>query len=699
MVAASFGSLAAAGEAAADAPAVAKAAPPARSDDGAVEDVVVRAPAPRRAASDATLDGDVLRAAPHRTASDTLSVVPGVFVTQHSGEGKAHQIFLRGFDAVHGQDVELSVGGLPVNEVSNLHGQGYADLHFVMPEVIRRVDASFGPFSPSQGDFAVAGSMAMHLGYAEPGITAKGSLGTFGARRAFLAYRPRGSSEETFVAFESYATDGFGPSRAAHRTSLVAQAAHDIGRGANVRVLLTSAASRFDSAGVVRARDVESGLTGRFATYDGGQGGDSSRQHLLVELRRDREGERFSLSPFVALRSMTLRQNFTGALARGSEERPTDPTLDRVEQRNDSLMVGARGSYRRALVLTSPRDALEAGAFARSDVLDQRQASASPTAEVSAPSDVDARVRATNLAGYLDAELHPLRRLAIRGGVRADALAYQVEDRALAGASGEQAPRRSAHGTHLGSRATVDVTAAGPLHLLASYGEGFRSPQARSLAHGERAPFTEVTSYEAGARARVDAIEGTLALFHTRLSRDLVFDAASARNEAAPASARTGLAAAVLVRPAPWLTASSSATYTRSVFAASEGAFVSGALVPYAPQLVARTDVTAHRTLGRALGRALEGRVGYGLQSLAGRPLPYGERGRDIFLVDTSAALRLGEVELALDAYNLLDAIVYDGQFVYASRFGGARDGSRVPERHVTLGPPRIVMASLALFL
>ena len=90
-----------------------------------------------KSASTRAIGRDVLEAAPQRTGSDLLRTVPGVFLSQHSGEGKAHQIFLRGFDAVHGQDVELWVGGAPVNDVSNIHGQGYADLHFVIPEVVQ----------------------------------------------------------------------------------------------------------------------------------------------------------------------------------------------------------------------------------------------------------------------------------------------------------------------------------------------------------------------------------------------------------------------------------------------------------------------------------------------------------------------------------------------------------------------------------
>jgi hypothetical protein len=107
---------------------------------------------------EASLDADrrVLAAAPHRTASDLLLTVPGIALTQHSGEGAAHQIFFRGFDAVHGQDLEIWAAGAPVNDLSNVHGQGYADLHFLPPELVKQVRSAPGTYDPRQGDFSVA---------------------------------------------------------------------------------------------------------------------------------------------------------------------------------------------------------------------------------------------------------------------------------------------------------------------------------------------------------------------------------------------------------------------------------------------------------------------------------------------------------------------------------------------------------------
>jgi hypothetical protein len=103
--------------------------------------------------------------------------------------------------------------------------------------------------------------------------------------------------------------------------------------------------------------------------------------------------------------------------------------------------------------------------------------------------------------------------------------------------------------------------------------------------------------------------------------------------------------------------------------------------------------------LGSILGREVRGRLGFASTFLAGRPLPYAEFGHDVFLVDARAALRVGEVELNIDAFNLLNADWYDGEFVYASNFTPGSAASLVPERHVTVGAPRTLWLTLSLFL
>ncbi|HET9959701.1 MAG TPA: TonB-dependent receptor, partial [Polyangiaceae bacterium] len=256
-------------------------------------------------------------------------------------------------------------------------------------------------------------------------------------------------------------------------------------------------------------------------------------------------------------------------------------------------------------------------------------------------------------------------------------------------------------GAQLSKRGTLDVALRPGLHALLSYGEGFRSPQARSLEDGERTPFTRVVSYELGLRFRDERrLEASIAGFRTALSDDLVFDHATARNERVPGTTRTGIAAQLAARPASWFLSQLSFTYAHAVFSGeaaekSGGRYHAGELVPYAPGVVVRSDWAFTPQLGSWLGAPLSGHFGSAFSYVGRRPLPYAEFGHDVFLVDASAEFKWRTFELGLEVFNLFDRTFYDGEFVYASRFGGA--ASLVPVRHVTLGPPRSFLFTFGL--
>lgn len=639
---------------------------------------------PPRTASESQRDRRVLGAAPHRTASDLLTTVPGVFVSQHSGEGKAHQIFFRGFDAVHGQDIEIWVAGAPVNEVSNVHGQGYADLHFVMPEVVRQVRALPGPYSPRQGDFAVAGTMLFDLGYPEPGFTAKASAGSFGAKRGFLAFHPAGESEETFAAAEVYETDGFGVGRSASRASAIAQWLHPLADELSLRLMATTYSGRFGSAGVLRLSDIESGRVDRFDSYDTRQGGHSTRSSLLAEVTGGVEHWQLRFAPYVVWRTLSLRSNYTGYLV--------DPVNgDTSEQLNDATTVGLNASLERQLSLLSDHDSIEVGVFGRQDSISQSISHVSTLDGHVVDTPVDADVKAVDAGGYVDVAVRPVRRVVLRAGVRADGLGFSTRS---GGA-------RSAQGVVVGKKATLDVAVAPWVHAVGSYGEGFRSPQARSLGDGEKTPFTTVQSLELGLRyADGKRLRASIAGFRTTLSEDLVFDETTARNEPVPGTLRLGAVADVVAEPTPWFTSALGATYTRATFRESQGSrYEKGALLPFVPQVVVRSDIAVRPTLARVWGRDLVATAGVGLTTLFRRPIPYGELGHDVFLMDARASARLREVELGIEAFNLLGADWYDGEFVYASSFDRQGPLSSLPVRHVTAGPPRSVLASVTVYL
>jgi hypothetical protein len=443
-------------------------------------------------------------------------------------------------------------------------------------------------------------------------------------------------------------------------------------------------AGRFDSAGVLKLSDIEAKRVDRFATYDPKQGGYSSRSQLVVDIGEQSDTAHWSIAPYVIWRAFELRSNFTGYLE--------NPQGDSVQQVNDSTTVGGHAHYRRYMKLLSDHDSLEAGVFMRNDSIEQSQDRLAIANDAVLENEVDAKVHATDVAGYVDFGLHPISRVSVRGGLRLDALSYRTEE-----ATGQS---RSAFGAQLAKRGTLDVTVLPGLHAVASYGEGFRSPQARSLSNGEKTPFTRVVSYEAGVRfLEPDALTASASVFRTLLGEDLVFDQALARNERVPGTERIGLATALAAEPTEWFVSSTSFTYTHAVFRESGAGFVKGDLLPYVPQMLTRSDLAFTPKLGRAFGRTITSHFGAGLTWQGRRPLPYSELGSDVFLVDARAEVRMKEVALGIDAFNLLDRKWYDGEFVYASDFDPSGATSLLPVRHVSVGAPRSLLFTVSLFV
>src|SRR5207302_3459070 len=244
---------------------------------------------PTRGAADFQIETAQLAEVPRGNASEFLKLAPGVLLTNEGGEGHAEQVFLRGFDAREGQDVEFSVDGVPINESGNFHGNGYSDTHFIIPELVQSLRVLEGPFDPRQGNYAVAGSAEYHLGLTERGLLAKVSDGSYGTRRALLAYGPPGSTTGTFAAAQLYQTDGYGKNRDGHSASAIAQ--YEARNGTSLyRVTAQGYTASFHTAGVLRQDDFAAGRIGFHDTYDFLQGEDASRYSIAaaVESRTER---------------------------------------------------------------------------------------------------------------------------------------------------------------------------------------------------------------------------------------------------------------------------------------------------------------------------------------------------------------------------------------------------------------------------
>lgn len=700
------------------------AAPPTDEDEDdryGAEVTVDAAPlrAGERGASDTTLERDVLEAAPHAEGADVLRAAPGVYIARPEGDAVAHRIALRGFDADHGQDIELRVAGLPINLPSHIHGQGYADLGFLMSEVIDSVRVTEGVFDPAQGDFAVAGTIELELGATRRGLQSRSSYGSFGTFRQSVVWAPAGLDQGTFAAFQFRRSDGFGQNRDGMGGSAIVQHAFAGSGGWRHRLVAIAHAARYRLAGVVRQDDHDT--VGFYDVYPQAtaraQNALSARVLAGYEAtHRAADGSTSQLTLWAGYDDFRLQENFTGFIQRSTFDPDWVGRGDLIEQTNETTSVGLRAHHRtKPYELLSWLDArLEVGLQTRLDRIGQAQNLIQAPQNETWDRRVDARIGAADIGVFGGVELDATEVLSIRVGARADLLTYEVDDRL-----GNFIPefrrdsyivgyRRSALGVAAGPRTSVVVRPLSWLSILAGYGEGYRSPQARTLEDGESAPFTKVRSADAGVRFEAgERLTVRATGYWTRLSDDVAFDPRDGRLERVGATRRAGGVLHVEARPLPGLVASGSATYVDAELlepppasaADPQPPFQAGQSLPYVPPWVLRLDVGGHRELARLKDLPVEGRIGVGYSFLSPRPLPNALFASRVSLFDASAGVSWGPVGLSLDVFNLFDQRYAAVEYAFASHWDPDAPRSRLPARHTSAGSPRTVMLTLEVRL
>lgn len=693
--------------------------------EGVIDVVVHGERAPRetaRGASSFELKREVLEAAPRQEGAEVLRATPGLYLGRGEGLAVAHQYMLRGFDAQHGQDIELRVGGLPINLPSHIHGQGYADLGFLIGDVVDELHVTEGVYDPRQGDFAVAGTLSLDLGVRERGVHSRTTYGSFDTFRQSVVWAPQDEPAETFGAAQHTRTDGFGAQRSGEATSAIAQARFGEGK-LRYRVLGIVGSARADLAGVVRADDVAAGRVGFYDVYahPTARAQNALAQRLLAggfaEYRGAR-GENGEIGLWLSWDDFRSQTNFTGFTQRSQTLANVAGRGDLIEQQNTTLSLGLLGRYRTAEAEPWAHAKLhgELGLSGRVDDIAQAQNLLDAARSQTWDRRVDASVRGTDVGMFGDLAANVLRELRLRVGVRADALSYAIDDR-LGNFVPPTRPqdgslvgfRRSAAGLAVGPRASAEAQVLPFLSLRAAYGEGYRSPQARTLDDGEDAPFTKVRSFDLGARLAWDErAEFAAAGYYTELSDDVAFEAEEGRLERIGRTRRLGFVTHALVRPEPWLIGAASLTFVDAALleppppSAEEPQppFERGQSLPFLPPIVARVDLGARPRLLRALwARELFGRAGLGVSYLSPRPLPYGQKSAAVGLVDLSLGLLWGPVELGVELYNLLDAQYAALEYNFASQWDPEAPRSRTPVRHTAAGAPRSLLVTLGVSL
>jgi hypothetical protein len=638
---------------------------------------------PVEAASAGVISGAQLNSRPITRPGEVLEAVPGLIVTQHSGEGKANQFFLRGFNLDHGTDIALFVDGMPVNMRSHAHGQGYADLNFLIPELVGGVEFHKGPYFVRDGDFASAGSV--RIDYLDTvaqnlGLT---TIGSFGYRRALtIASAPLGTGN-LLVAGEAQTYDGPWdvPDRLRKFNGVLRYSQGTALDGFAVTGMAYWAT--WNATNQIPERAVAEGIIGRYGTLNPTDGGDTGRFSLSGRWSRTDETGVTRASAYVIRYRMNLFNDFTDVL--------TDPVNgDQFRQRDDRVLGGGEISHvfhgdlaglpmENEIGVQTRTDSMRVGLFNtqnrlyRATVLDDR------VLEASAAFTYENRLRWTD---WLRTSL----------GVRADG--YYADVRSDTPANSGRA-RDGIVNPKLG-------LVLGPwseTELYLNYGGGFHSNDVRGVTATvdpasplftvARAPFlVPSTGYEVGIRNRsIAGLETAVALFQLGFASENLFQGDTGTTEPSRPTRRYGIEWTNRYAVTPWLRLEGDLTVTNARFADRDPA---GRRVPDAPTTIASAGVT----FGEGLGWFGSLRVRY----FGPRPLieDNSVRSRPTALLNGRVGYNFENgMSLSLDILNLTNAKADQIAYFYTSRLPGeAADG--VADRHVHPVEPTAVRLTLA---
>jgi len=214
------------------------------------------------------------------SAQDVLQTVPGLWIGQHAGGGKAEQLFLRGFDLDHGTDIAINVDGVPVNMVSHAHGQGYADLHYVIPETVEIIDFEKGPYSFHSINFATAGAVDFQSKNSFDQHLVKFEIGSFNTHRVLSIWDLSSNQAESWFAFEALERDGpFESPQNFQRINAMASWNRTYEQ-ATLKLTANHFTSSWDASGQLPMRAIRQGIITRFGAIDDKEGGTTSRSQF-----------------------------------------------------------------------------------------------------------------------------------------------------------------------------------------------------------------------------------------------------------------------------------------------------------------------------------------------------------------------------------------------------------------------------------
>ena len=615
-----------------------------------------------RAASEGTVLGEQLAARPVLRVGELLEVVPGMIVTQHTGDGKANQYFLRGFNLDHGTDFATRVEGMPVNMPTHAHGQGYMDLNFVIPELTDRIVYRKGTYYPELGNFSAAGAADLYYvdRLAESFVSL--TLGEFDYLRGVAAGSWDIAKGSLLAGVEIDRTDGpwVNPENLEKTNAVLRWSRSDDTSGLSVDLMGYS--GRWDSSDQIPLRAVDSGAIDRFGAVDPTTGGESSRYSLSLQGFSETGAGRADYSAYAMQYELRLFSNFSYFV--------DEVNGDQFAQFDDRRVYGGSFSYALPVGLGAEGSSLRAGLDVRHDDIDPVGLYLSRARDRYATVRED-RVRQT-LAGLwtgFATRWTPWLRTEV--GARLDWLDYRVDsDLTVNSGSGDDSLVSPKLSMTLGPFRDTEVFAA--------IGRGFHSNDVRgatievdpadpscTAAAGCVEPVTplvKATGSEIGLRtALFPRTQLSVALWRLDIDSELLFIGDGGATEATRPSRREGVEVSVYARPIDGVILDADYAWTRPRFSDADPAD----RIPGAIESAASLGVTAERPNGLFAGARL--------RYLGPAALLEDDsvRSDSTLLVNLQAGYRWQRYRLTAAVFNLFDEKANDITYYYESRLPG----------------------------
>lgn len=543
------------------------------------------------AASQGAVNREVIEKRPLLRPAELLETVPGLIVTQHSGDGKANQYFLRGYNLDHGTDFATWVAGMPVNMPTHAHGQGYTDLNFMIPELVSRVLYTKGPYFAEDGDFASVGTA--RISYAEklPANIATVTVGQFGYRRSVLAGSPELGAGRLVYGLEYQHADGQwqNPSHFHKFSGVLRYAQGSSANGFNITAMTYRAG--WNSTDQIPLRAVNDGALSRYGAIDPTDGGQSSRHSVSGEWRYSKGDVTRTASFYVIGSTLNLFSNFTYFL--------NNPISgDQIEQTERRVVLGAltnqtwyskvEGSQMwNTLGLQIRRDRLSPVALYNTQA---RQFLSVTRAD---------KVTITSIAPYFSNTVVWTDWLRSIAGMRADFYDFNV-------ASNIALNSGNARDSMISPKLSFIAGPWAKTEYFINYGRGFHSNDARgttitvdpvSGAPAQRVdPLVRTIGYEAGMRSELSkGLTVSAAAWQLKQGSELLFVGDAGTTEPSRPSRRTGLEFLAQYLASPGISLDGSLALTRARFRDSDPA---GNYIPGAPNQVASMGITVDAKSG-----------------------------------------------------------------------------------------------------